>query len=260
MSSSSPDRVLALAALWGRDRDQRVAESAVPSGDRERDKGEQATPAAPLTSMTDEEALTRLKEQDRHALELLFERYARLVMTIAFRVLRDRGEAEDLMQSVFLYLFEKADRYDQEKGTAAAWITRRAYFHALNRRNFLTNRRFYLGTDFDLEVESLAGECDLEEEVEARRNREQILLALKDLPERQRLTLEWSFFEGLSLREIAERLGETLENTRHHYYRGLNKLRQTAAIRDLKDGRSSRVASDEGSGARREDQGQHDAE
>ena len=186
-------------------------------------------------SMTDEEALTRLKQQDRRALALLFERYSRLVVTIAFRVLRERGEAEDLMQSVFLYLFEKADLYDQDKGTAAAWITRRAYFHALNRRNFLTNRQFYAGTDFDSEVDTLAGGCDLDEEVGSKRNREQIFRALEDLPEKQRLTLELSFFEGLSLREIGERLGESFENTRHNYYRGLDKLRKNTLVQSLRD-------------------------
>jgi RNA polymerase sigma-70 factor, ECF subfamily len=185
--------------------------------------------------MTDEEALSRLKEEDRDALALLFERYSRLVMTIAFRVLRDRGEAEDLMQQVFINLFGKARDYDPDKGSAVAWITRLAYFQALNRRNFLSNRQFYVGTDFDSEVDSLAGEFDLEQEVGSKRNREQILRAMEDLTEKQRATLELSFFEGMTLREIGERLGDSLENIRHNYYRGLTKLRKNALVRNLRD-------------------------
>jgi RNA polymerase sigma-70 factor, ECF subfamily len=214
---------MALSAMWRAEPERYAAEHPVKPHTEE------------LSLVTDEEALTRLKVQDKDALALLFERYARLVMTIAFRVLRDRGEAEDLMQNFFLYLFRKADLYDVHKGSAGAWITQRAYFHALNRRNFLANRQFYVGTDFDSEVDTLAGKFDLEQEIGAKHNREQIFSALGELPEKQRATLELSFFEGLSLREISERLGESLENVRHNYYRGLNKLRKNTLVQNLRD-------------------------
>src|SRR5260370_19220995 len=57
---------------------------------------------------------------------------------------------------------------------------------------------------------------------------EQLHAAFEDLAERHRVTLEMYFFEGRDLREISERLGETLENTRHFYYRGLDGLRSIA--------------------------------
>lgn len=228
LSSGSTERAIALSAVWRAEWKQCAAEHPIKPHTEE---------LATLTGegVTDEEALERLKGQDKDALALLFERYSRLVMTIAFRVLRDRGEAEDSMQTFFLELFRKAHLYDVDKGSAGTWVTQRAYFHALNRRNFLATRQFYLGTDFDSEVDTLAGEFDLEKEIGSKRNREQIFRALEDLPEKQRATLELSFFEGMSLREVSERLGDSLEKVRHNYYRGLNKLRKSTLVQNLRD-------------------------
>ena len=185
--------------------------------------------------MTDEEAMLRLRARDKDALTLLFERYSRLVLTIAFRVLRDYGEAEDVMQTLFLHLYQNADEYDPDKGSAKTWITQRGYSRALDRRDFLAYRQIYLGTDTDVQPDTLIGDFDLERMMGSKLLREQLLKALQELPEKQRVTLRMNFFEGLDLREISERLGDPIAHVRHHYYRGLEKLRRSALIRSLRD-------------------------
>jgi len=184
--------------------------------------------------MTDEEAMMRLKSHDRDALALLFERYSRLVFTIAFRILRDYGEAEDLMQSLFLHLYENAEAYDPNKGSAKTWITQRGYSRALDRRDYLAHRLIFIGTDPDAQPYPLIGDFDLEQMMGSKLLRRQLLKALAELPEKQRLTLRMNFFEGLALREISERLGHPIANVRHHYYRGLDRLRKSEFARSLR--------------------------
>jgi len=187
-----------------------------------------------VRSPTDEDLMERLRFQDSHALEALFRRYARLVMGIAFRALRDRGEAEDTVQETFLYLFQKASLFDAQKGTAKGWIVQVAFHRALDKRSYLARRGFYIGTDIDPADDTLAGNVDLDREVGAKLNRAKLEEAFAELPHAQRSALELFFFEGMNMREIAARLGVTLGNVRHHYYRGLERLRAAAFIRKMK--------------------------
>ncbi len=219
MSQPLPGRVLALPVLWKQDAEGGVSETSIEES----------------SSVTDEEALDRLKAQDKEALALLFERYSKLILKIGFRVLRDYGEAEELVQNVFLHLYQKADRFDAGKGSGRAWIVQMAYHRALDRRDYLTHRQFYLGTDLMALTDTLAGGSNVEREVGSRLNRERLLEALDDLPEKQRRTLELFFFEGLDMHEISERSGDTLVNIRHYYYRGLDKLRKNAMVQHLRE-------------------------
>jgi RNA polymerase sigma-70 factor, ECF subfamily len=76
---------------------------------------------------SDEELMERLRAQDSEALDHLFRRYGRLVMGIAFRTLRDHGEAEDTVQETFLYIYRRAVLFDAQKGSAKAWIVQVAF-------------------------------------------------------------------------------------------------------------------------------------
>ena len=90
--------------------------------------------------ISDEVLLSFLQAGDLEALAVLFSRYARLVRGIGLRILRDVGEAEDLVQDVFLRLFEKAHTFDASKGAARTWIVQVAYRHACGRRAHLMRR------------------------------------------------------------------------------------------------------------------------
>jgi RNA polymerase sigma-70 factor (ECF subfamily) len=219
LSSPLPERAISLPALWVREAEHRAVER----------------PIEEPSLVTDEEALIRLKARDKDALALLFERYSRLVLAIGYRILRDYGEAEDLVQNLFLYLYQTADLYEAEKGSGRSWITQKAYSRALDRRDFLVHRQFYLGTDSKVQPDTLAGDFDLEREIASKLNRGQLLKALEELPDKQHLTLKLNFFEGLDMHEIGERLGESLAQVRHNYYRGLDKLRKSALVRSLRD-------------------------
>lgn len=197
------------------------------------------TVPAPVTLMelSDEDLLLRVEAGDRTAVAILFDRYSNLVFVIGLRILRDRGEAEDLVQEVFLSLCDKVRGFDKTKGFGRTWIVQIAYRRAFDRRAFLFRRKFYDGTDVEHIKNTLMAEQGSEEQIADLLTGEQMHAAFEELNERQRATLNMFFFEGLDLREISERLGETFENTRHFYYRGLERLRKHAAQWAGQDGK-----------------------
>ncbi len=176
-----------------------------------------------------------LQVKDAEALDLLFGRYSRLVFAIALRILNDRSEAEDVVQEVFFSLYQKALLYDSAKGTAKGWIVQVAFSRARDRRAHLSRRGFYSGTDVESLQDTLIGLTDVEHEVGTRLDFSQLRCAFEDLTTIQRQTLELFYFEELDLREISERLREPFGNVRHHFYRGLERLRKSPAVKRLRD-------------------------
>jgi RNA polymerase sigma-70 factor, ECF subfamily len=177
--------------------------------------------------MSYEDLMEQLRNGHPDALPISFDRFHRLVLKIALRILRDPGEAEDVMQDIFLEIFNKADRFDRTRGSAKTWILQYAYHRSLSRRQYLALRNFY---DRHKTTEIEIAESNSIDIVwrgltfpEWRRVIQQGLATLTD---KQRKTLELASFQGLLLSEIAERTRESLPNVRHHYYRGLQALRK----------------------------------
>lgn len=219
MSSPLNGRALALPVIWGT-----VPEEAVP------------TPQpVEVRPPSDEELMAGLQVKNAKALDLLFARYSRLVLGIALRILNDRNEAEDVVQEVFFSLYQKAILFSPDKGTAKGWIVQVAFSRARDRRAHLGRRGFYSGTDIDSLDDTLVGQTDVEHEVGVRLDFSQLRCAFEDLTTLQRQTLELFYFEGLDLREISERLHEPFGNVRHHFYRGLERLRKSPAVKRLRD-------------------------
>jgi RNA polymerase sigma-70 factor (ECF subfamily) len=186
-----------------------------------------AVPMLRMPDLTDEDVMEQLREGHPSALPILFDRFHRLVLKVALRILRDPGEAEDVMQEIFLEIFRKAGQFDPAKGSAKTWILQYAYHRSLSRRQYLALRNFYsrnLGTELDV-VESQHAELSWRGLTfhEWARVLQQ---GLATLNEKQRKTLELVCFHGLLLSEVAERTKESLPNVRHHYYRGLQALRK----------------------------------
>src|SRR5260370_39265139 len=86
---------------------------------------------------------------NHEALAIVVDVYQRLVFSIAFRIVHDKGEAEDLVQIVFLEIFRKVKLFDQSKGTFKVWLLRYAYTRSMNRRDQLERRRFYSTVELD---------------------------------------------------------------------------------------------------------------
>jgi len=191
---------------------------------------------SPILSATaessDESLLTQILAGDRSALALLFRRYAQVVRNIGRRVLRDKAEADDLVQEVFLYIHRKSAVFDSSKGSARSWIFQVAYTQALMRRRQLKSQGFYMSGIPDKQVECQrrgAEGADYDHTVEGLFGRTGWQKVMENLTEDQQATLRLHFFEGYTFAEIAEKLGQSYANVRNHHYRGLEKLRTYVA-------------------------------
>jgi RNA polymerase sigma-70 factor, ECF subfamily len=168
------------------------------------------------------------------ALAILFQRYARLTRTVAVRILRDTAEAEDLVQDLFLFIQRKCGIFDSSKSTARSWIVQMAYHRALDRRRYLKCREFYAQPYFVADGVQVVGKPTTESDysAEAVFGRNGLDKIVNALSADQRETLRLHFFEGYTLAEVSEKLGQPLGNVRHHYYRALDKLRKEMFAND----------------------------
>ncbi len=183
---------------------------------------------ARLVRLSDEEVMAHLQAGHDDALAVLFDRYHRLVVSVAFKILRDFGEAEDVTQVVFLEIYRASAQFDPSRGTTKVWLMQYAYHRSMNRRQYLKRRKFY-----DQEG-GVAGDSSSAENPQPisgggllvlQELRSLVREGLESLNGQQQQTLQMAYFEGMSLKEIADKTGESLGNVRHHYYRGLRQLR-----------------------------------
>jgi len=175
----------------------------------------------------DESVMRSVQLGDSSALGILFERYYRLIHWVGLRILRNSDEAQDLVQDVFLYLHQRPTVFDPSKGQFRPWLVQVAYSRAFNRAEYLRAREFVDYQDIQELVKSFKSTLQFDAQDEATCLRLTFCNAFQELTDLQRTTLQMFFFQGLTLREISEKLNETLANTRHYYYRGLDKLRAT---------------------------------
>jgi RNA polymerase sigma-70 factor (ECF subfamily) len=177
-----------------------------------------------LGTLTDEVLIAHLSAGHDDALAVLFDRYHRLVRGVALRIVQDFGEAEDVIQCVFLEVYQVARQFDARKGTVRTWLLQYAYHRSMNRRQHLVSRKFYATGDIaEADDDPLVWEA--QSTVASAETKLLVEQALRTLTGAQRTVLELAYFQGLSLQEIAERTNEPWGNVRHHYYRGLSKLR-----------------------------------
>ena len=197
---------------------------------REKEKCEAPPSDSPanVNAHGDELLMVRLQNGDQEALGCLFQRYVRIVRSVATRILRDTAEADDLTQDLFLFIQRKCAIFDSSKSSAGSWVIQMAYQRAIERRRRLATRHFYKREDLQNSSCHVVGipttEHDYSPEAVFGRNGLEKLLGA--LSEDQRETLRLFFFEGYTLAEISAKIGQPLGNVRNHYYRGLDKLRK----------------------------------
>jgi RNA polymerase sigma-70 factor (ECF subfamily) len=178
-----------------------------------------------LKLLTDDQLMVHLQEGVNDALAVLFERYHRLVFSIALKIVRDRGEAEDVTQNVFLEIYSSMAQFDPRKGTLKVWLLQYAYHRAFNWKRHLNTRNFYNQEDIEDLDPLFHGEFFSAGKYAPGELQRLLQQGLASLGAPQKRVIELANFEGLSMKEIANKTGDSLSNVRHHYYRGLEKLR-----------------------------------
>jgi RNA polymerase sigma-70 factor, ECF subfamily len=198
-----------------------------------------ATPVQEV-EVPDEALMVQVCDGSREALAILFRRYARLVRTVAMRILRDSSEAEDLLQEVFLFVHRKCSVFDSSKASLRSWIVQMTYHRAIDRRRYLQSRHFYTHVEMDGTIDVPDPKsCGREEDdwsLENMVGSTTIQKLLDTLTEDQSNTLRLHFYEGYTFAEIATKLDQSFGNIRNHYYRGLDRLRKQLFPRKLPSG------------------------
>jgi len=196
-----------------------------------------------LNQLTDEQLVASLRGGEQDSLTVLFDRYNKLIFSIAMRIVNDPGEAEEVVQTVFLDFFRGLATFDQNKGILKVWLLQYAYHRALNRRRHLAASRFYKWVDLDSAALEPTLSWNPGDVAEVARLMDQLMTSLS---QRRREILELTYFDGLTAEEIAIKLDKSVNVVRHELYRSLAKLRtavlqenQTSAERELSPGKGA---------------------
>jgi RNA polymerase sigma-70 factor, ECF subfamily len=188
--------------------------------------GERLMEWADLQKARDDELLRQLILGNDDAFAVIVDRYQRLIYSVAYRLVKDQGEAEDVVQIVFLDVFRKKGLFDPSKGTLKMWLLQYAYTRSINRRYHLQHRHFYSKVNLE-EIVPLAHSSERADDrwLTATEAARYLTQALALLNPKQRTAIELISIEGMTFVEAAEKAGESLPATRHNYYRGMLKLR-----------------------------------
>lgn len=177
---------------------------------------------------TDADSVRRLAAGDRSALGELYDVHAAAVLGLLLRMVRRRGEAEELLQEVFLQAWRSAERYDPQRSSPRTWllmIARSRAVDALRSRRARRRREEDTVAAARWDGHRVQPPEGLERLQEAERRRH-VHRALNALPEEQRQAVELAFFTGLTHRQVAERLQAPLGTVKSRILLGMKKLRQ----------------------------------
>ena len=163
--------------------------------------------------------LERVKANDQGAMAEFCSRYGRLVYSIALRVLKDTGQAEDLMQEIFLQVWRNPGAFEQGRGSLGAWLA----VVARNRAVDVLRRR---KPNDPMDEVVLVSDVNLASDVERTRMMEKVRLAMEDLPDEQQKSVELAFFEGMTHAEIAAKTGDPLGTVKTRIRAALLSLRK----------------------------------
>ena len=186
-----------------------------------------AVAGASRTAADDQVAIERMARGDQHALGELYDRHGRLIYSLALRVLRDQGDAEDVVQEVFLQAWREAARFDLTRGNVVAWlvmVTRSRAIDRLRRRQ--ARPQLAAKSEPDGRVDD-SPRADVQMEWQSRAT--EVRRALETLPLLQRVAVELAFFDGLTHAEIAEQLEVPLGTVKTRVRQGLLKMRDCLA-------------------------------
>ncbi len=184
-----------------------------------------------LTKASDAELIARASEGDARALEILYDRYARVVYSFALRIVGDPSLAEELLQEAFFRAWQQGGAFRASRGSFITWLLSITHNLAIDELRKRRRRPQRADNNTTEEAEQLLPEMpdesqDVEEEVWLASLRDRIADALASLPPAQREAIELAYFQGLTQREIAERLGEPLGTIKTRMRLGMQKLRE----------------------------------
>jgi RNA polymerase sigma-70 factor, ECF subfamily len=177
-----------------------------------------------FSTLSDAELVLLLREQPADGVAALYDRYGRLVYSVALRVVLDRGAAEEVTQDVFVRCWRTIASYRPEQGSLSTWLL------TITRNRAVDELRSRRGKEARREVsEELLGPIAIDVGFDEVLLRNEVSQALSGLPTAQREVVELAFWGGMSRREIAEQLSLPLGTVHTRLRLAMDKLRESLA-------------------------------
>ena len=182
-----------------------------------REPGVTNTP--PPSTEDDATLLSLVQRGDEPAIASLFDRYSKVVYSVALRVLRDPSSAEDVLQEIFMQIWRSPDAFIATRGSLGGWLA------VVSRNRSIDTLRRKRPTE-QVDGIALSSSFNLSEESERNIMMEKARGVIRLLPYEQRKTLEMAFFDGLTHSEIAEMTGDPLGTVKTRIRTALLSLRK----------------------------------
>ena len=175
-------------------------------------------------SEADRALIARIEGRDADALAELYDRYSARLMGLAQRILGDTGEAEEVLQELFLWVWRSAASFDAARGSVIAWLLVATRSRSIDR---VRSRRpaARAGLRSVETVPDAPGPQDVEADSAGKEWERLCRSAISELPDDQRRALELAYFDGLTHQEISEKTGTPLGTVKTRVRLGLIKLR-----------------------------------
>lgn len=173
----------------------------------------------PYTQQEDATLLILIQEGDEHAMALLYDRYSRVVYSVALRVLRNPASAEDVLQEVFMRIWRCPNRFMASRGNLGGWLA------VVSRNRSIDELRRNRPTE-QVDEMVLPSLYDLAAEAEHNGMMEKVRSVVQKLPPEQKKAIEMAFFDGLTHSEIAAMTGDPLGTVKTRMRGGLSTLRK----------------------------------
>lgn len=181
--------------------------------------------AAVFTRGDEPELVRRLKSREPQAMADLYDRYGRMIYALIYRMVRNEGAAEDLVQETFLRIWNRVQAFDQDKGSLGPWVLTVARNRAIDYIRSVDGRMAQ--SAFEIEkIEHPTLFRNLESEM---LNLDRVKLlrgAFDKLTPNQRVVIEMAYYEGLSQTEMAERMKQPLGTVKTWVRTALKALRE----------------------------------
>jgi len=173
----------------------------------------------------DAELARRLKAREPHAMSDLYDRYGRIAFSLIYRIVRNTAATEDLVQETFLRVWNRAQSFDQQRGSLGPWVLTVARNRAIDYLRSIDGRMSAGSMELD-RLENPALFSDFEDSALSMDRTRRLKSAFEKLSPNQRMVIELAYFEGLSQTEMAERMKQPLGTVKTWVRSALKALRE----------------------------------
>ena len=173
-----------------------------------------------------EQLVERIAARDESALSELYDLYSKIIYSLIIKIVKSREEAEDLLQSVFIKVWNKASTFNKNRGSVYSWLIALARNNAIDRTRSKEFKNININA---VEIKTLDSFLNRTETASLdaaiiHERSEIINKALKQIPEEQYKIIELAYFEGMTQSEIAKKLSVPIGTIKSRTRQALIKL------------------------------------